>query len=1037
MLLRFNSDGLAQDVADSSAFSGSGEDARSHPLFRGVHPRIVEAVLKSFVLITDRAPPAASKDLTPAEIEFVKQSWLSRLGNTARAAYDRVAGVATEDSVTGEELGGCDDVMPTEENRRNPRIYRFLNKDCCENKFGLKFADVSILQGRTAAESGCYNPDIGDHLGKSDDGRTVLLNAQGEPLAAGGPSKTDSSAGPSIKMSAEEMTANASELSNMMISAVLGMGPDSEWSGVRSDGRLLPKTLPPLSSWQPQRGVLVLVRRDRLPGGTDPLPEAELPTSVSDLSEDMVVVPCAPPDWPLVIPVPELKGNGKDLSAVCALWPECRAFHLRGFLYLSSPQLGSMPVGLLPPPAPHAAHEGHLDVLHVKKSFAGSHSAPEKRRLPVLPYDTALNEYVFFPGVFIPDDVPSEQARGSPQAPFSALLSATVERPNILAVDTEGKLYGGPLPAVNDWVVRKGASVLSGLFVRRTARVQLRLREGVMARREGEGVGLTAETLVVSAAQHREESLTAASSKVRGVPLVSFQQLMPAHLPHVHSRLVANGGARGEQDKVATALFESRLSESLTGKGEGDTGLVKINGASGSGATAEDPSGMIQRDGERLRKLAEEMATLAREPLDRVAAEVVQVQERLGRLRASVQAMRSAAMQHPSVNSQMLANLESQRASLQSLAKTIKDIIDLEMPIEVQREVASRSSNMATEPAEGDSNIAALARAGEMPQKRAPEFLFMLTAAMAQVLRDRHIPIRAVFLELVDGNSLRVYRDPHGVLPSATGGSQQAPSGLQVIALNIASSPSEPFCVQCILIAMDHGRKAYSILRNDAAGVAASDDAIQGLISGSAFPYQRSPVVANIPVDCGRVPNAETMWPMFLFNKAIAGSVAFNASASSTCTDFKEFCRLVFAVLDPDMRPGMSNTIRAAYSKIVALQAALRKCSSDATLCPWQDVTNGATVARDTLTNMQMAFAEGRYQETEALGSRVEVPITDSERRRQLPVASMFGSMRQAILDSPIPCTNMAQELLRREQGLNARAGCSRSIPNFPLSMLG
>ena len=74
MLLQFDGEGAFMQsepgLSGGTAHDDNSRDNRDHYIFRGLPPRIVDAVLKSFALVTDCVPPAVAKSITPAEIQF-------------------------------------------------------------------------------------------------------------------------------------------------------------------------------------------------------------------------------------------------------------------------------------------------------------------------------------------------------------------------------------------------------------------------------------------------------------------------------------------------------------------------------------------------------------------------------------------------------------------------------------------------------------------------------------------------------------------------------------------------------------------------------------------------------------------------------------------------------------------------------------------------------------------------------------------------------------------------------------------------------
>ena len=972
----------------------------SERFFASIDPQIMQKVDDKFVVFKN-ITPILQTQASKQEVEMMQ--WLPALlmGYGAKKMYDKgvLGNIKAKMVGVSEEFedATCEQIQPTELNKTTPGVYRFLNKHCCVSRFGLEYADSGITQG--PADSGCYNPQTDTH--EQMNGEWGIYNKQtGEKLTKGGAvlkevPESEEQEGERI-MEDERAEADAelpTDMASIMVSASLNLDK-TDFVGVRSDGRLIHAPLPPPERWREMPGSFTLVLKNALPldKSFDVIASSSNGRWISDVE---------PIHWPLVVPVPELAGDIAALQDVLNRWPQAVAAHSRGFVYIKHAKLEPYVIENRLPKSTNPDDRMFIKGEYLRKQ-QGDKSAAKYESLQ---YTSDLIPFVFFPGVQMAKDIPSTRSAVEALCPYTSIASQLPE--DIIAFDSTGRQFKS-LPAINDWRMENGEKVLTGMFVRRNAEVVARINSKAFVK------SLTAETLLVADAQPDEDSLVASVSNVRGVPLVHEGQIRPKAIPSIHAAVQGLHLSTKRQSDVAKAMFLSRLPE--FGRSDTDSSEMYLG----------DDMDIMGKEIDQIKDIASKFKKYKDIPQTRVADEISAVRSRIQRMKKVIQSLKKTADQHPMFNKVWINSLASQKSSLETLGKDIADIIEMDLPKEIQKDVLTSETTSLLSSSTSLESLADLIRDNKsLSIPKMKEFKYMLMALLVDFI-FRTMVQTFVFTKLkLNNNELHNVQDPEE--EEVFGRAVNVPrKGIQLVSANLMKEGDAIAChMQSILFVINHERRSVAYLVNPAT-VVITHETIERFARESLNNYSVRPQSGPLPTSCKDIPQADVFWPFFnfvleIFNPDEADRVPSNPNV---CMNLQEF---VDKMINLSQNDAVNNSIRNAYSQIHTMQEKMARCRTN----PTNEDCRNSTWSLEALQKAQKEFAKGDYLTVYQMCSQIQ-----HENVRKKDMTKFHQEILLIAHTSALPSPQLTTSIKRRVDGLCMRQGCVKTGPAHALSVL-
>ncbi len=1022
----------------------------SDPFFKDVDPRVMELIDDQFVVFKNVTPPIPDK-VTPAEAQTVMQQQ-QQLPQFLKRAAPGFFGASKE-----METEECEEEL-TESNKQRPEVYRFLNEACCTRRFNFEYVHPGKFGGRSAADSGCYNPATEDFLENGPQGSGIYDKATGQKLTKGvtiikgvpQTQKEETRIVEAEKQEAAEETVRAqteavggglggiTNMASIIVSAALNL-ENTPFVGVRNDGRLISgPVLPQPHEWKQVKGMFTLVLKTALPldsdysydnlGALHGRSQQELGVWIASVS---------PIAWPLIVPVPELAGEPQLLREILQTWPNAIAAHTDGFIYLKHSRMPDDTLSFNVKLLPKSADSGKK--MFIKREHMKSASALKEAgtadMLSLLQHSPELSKFVFFPGVQMTDTFPFVKSEVEALCPYTT-LAESVDTSKYIAFDSKGRQFK-TLPSINDWPVPYGEKVLTGLFVLRSANVVARINEKKVVN------AITAETILVSEAQPGADSLIAGVSTIRGVPIVHSDQLKPKSMASIHAVIHALNLSTKTQPDVAQAMFLSNLPEFSKegGGGSANAGIDVVVG---------DEMDIMSKEMDTLKDIASKFKKYTSVPQKRLESEIKAVRGRVQRMQKVIQALTKTAKDHPMFSKVWINGLASQGSEIEKLREDIANIIELDLPQPIQSSVVlancleidgssgggggGGSGGISGGGTETLSDLISKTDAGGnasgpggLNLEKIKEFRHILMALLVEyIYKDKMQKFNFAQFKL-NGSELINIVDPEeeNVFRTGMKASGVPRRGIQIVSANILKEGNAAAChLQAILFVINHENKSVAYLLNPAV-VTVPHTTIDTFVQKS-LQYVVRPQMGAVPRSCRTIAQADVFWPFLglvleIFNPDEAARL--NAS-SNACMLLQKF---VDEMLEISRRPGVDNSIRTAFVQIHTMQEKFTQCMS----APSSEQCRRFTWNLATLQKAQKEYAKGDYLTVYQMCSQVQHTNVSKQ-----DVVDFFREVEQIANTSVVKSEAFTQTVCRRSRALAERNGVVKFEPAYALSVL-
>lgn len=884
--------------------------------------------------------------------------------------------VSDDDAYVGarDEISTCNRI-----DENDPATYRFLSMQCCTRTHGLKYARPSLT--RAWEDSGCYHPQF-DSL--QDDGifRDGIKLTKGkqipEPVILQGNLVDQTSP---IDDLFDGAVLKPAAMASVALS-LIEIKNSGRFSGVRSDGRLITTPIPPPEQWVKTKGLYTLIRRSDLQIEADGYDQLQSATRRYSIINGV-----SAPDWPLVIPVPEFKNEIGALQSIAEGWKDVIAFHTDGFLYLKHAQT---PGGFNPHKLPSSGNPDQrlfVDAEYIRKGADGPETAP-------LAYSPELIQFVFFPGVQVPDTIPSQTSPVEAVCPYTTLAGSL--DPRYMAFDSKGRMFT-TLPSVNEFMVEDGSSLLTGLFVRRDATVTIR------STNTNSVLVMTAKGLIIQEAAGPVEGIAQTIASVRGIPLTTSTMITPSALPSIHAAIQKMGiqtviGGRPNQSGLAKALFYSRLTDFA--RSTEDTTPILMGDESGLG--------VLKRDMDRIVSVSRDFKRISEIPKERLVAEIDQVRAKIKRLRMVLKSLVTAAGKEKLFSTAWINSIRSQQGALESLSKELADIIELDMPPEVQSTIISGEGVPEWDKPDLSKSIVDLLRESQtLSTEKSKEFIFLITALyvdyMTNIEGHTFVPVQM----RVEGGELILIRNNYDAF-------RQRNSGKTLVSVNVLRENGSCDC-QAILMCINHTPQARSVafVANPAA-VMVPPEYVDTLIRDKMPGYVLRSRAGPMPTNCSVTQNANVLWPLAVFDREVRNpqqvDQLYMGAGDLQCKILENFAE------ELSHRSEAEGRIRMADTQIRALQDLIRSCYDDPTHDP-VCLAKKDKINPEELENVRESFAIGLYDVVIRKMQSLSMDVSKNDAH------SMILKMQQSVHKAPMPSHKMLETLARRERSLRLRKG--------------
>lgn len=800
--------------------------------------------------------PSASFDVTPTTIvddnehfDVAKErGLLSKIGDVARKVGEITGNV--KDVVLGDR--GADHVCPDVAiDPQNPETYRSLDKACCAKRHGLEYEGPTLR--RSAKDSGCYHP-VFDRVEPDGIYRgTTKLTRGGVDV----PANVATPSGP--------IASGGSLTLQGMASVGLSLLTNESFSGVRSDGRLIPAPMPSFKKWIRAPKLMCLVRKQSVEI------EKDLPSLASTIYSYSVIEDVHPFDWPLVIPYPDLEDRITELQYLAESRSDVFAFHESGFLFVMSNVNPSFLFN------PDVFPKGSGKKLFIRTEFLGGKST---HAIKPLNFVRPMSQFCFFPATFVDAAVPSKKMPVHVAPPYTTAVAQVAQTPNVVAFDTRGRMFT-VLPAINEWKVEAGSPVYSGLFVRRDTLLFTRADNEMISTLYPTDIMVGTPETGLARVQH-----------VRCTPCLNYEMFGIEFMPLVQKSFRRLGLDSASQPNVAMALYAAR-DGAVVSETPNDDDVLRVG--NGTEHLMEGLKGEL----DKIKSITANMEKLSQVPVEKISGEIASVRNKLQRIKDYIKAF-STAEENNIMRNAWRKKLASQRSALEELSKEVLALVD-DLPEPVQDSLSGLDAD--------NPILAGLGDTGAPAADKTREFAFMFPAVFISSLKRLGVPISHLSIRN-DQRLAIMHRNPEIIFGSAAD---------KIVVANIIRDGGA--CdMQGILFYVSHARRAVSFAITS--HVVVSRESVDELVRRVLPGYLIQPAPLEIPKSCRSVRSADVAWPLFVFNAGIRFPGTQIPEENLTNSLFSQFVNLTISQITE-----LQQIIRLANSQIHVVHETIYRCN--------------------------------------------------------------------------------------------------------------
>lgn len=786
---------------------------------------------------------------------------------------------------------------------------------------------------------------------------------------------------PAVTLTRGDLSAEA------VASVLISMTSVPNIVALRSDRRLISAPLPDIKTWSRIPGILTFFKRT---SSSDMQRLSEMfPTLASARVAYYAVEDSLPFEWPLVVPVPELADNVPELQKIAESRPDVWAFHSKGYLYLN---VAATRQGVTPEQIPRAPRGGTLFIRSTVLRLQSTVTDGPRVAFNPLPAIGHMANFCFFPSVFVDDGVPHTKSTASlsNMPPYTASAEEASRRACV-AFDTKGRFYSS-LPSLNEWRAEEGATVLQGLFVARNTVLTARVADRVHT--------LLTQNLAAGESDAAVQSVT----PLVCVPILSLAQISIPNLAPIF-RAFRELRLPSTQEGLALALFYSRAVAGTALPGSDATSLESLMpeetlrlGAAGSGPMGVMLSA-LKKDLDAVRHASETIATMAKVPTEKLAAEFTSVRGRVQRMREIIATFKDAP--DDVMKNHWRAALASQRLEIEALAAEVAAVAD-DLPHAVQSSILGRHGGLG----DGllprvEDTVSLMMMRPEMSVEKSKEFSYMAAAVYVySVIRTLFQTVRSTTLKhdragIVAVQSRAVENAFH------VDGSEDS---VAVVA-NVQRSDAE-FDMQCVIFTIFPKARAVSFAVTGHA-LAISRSTLDSFVRRVLPNYFIQPTPISPPAQTiAGIPGGRLLWPLFVHCIGLATPATVIPEASLSRPQFEKWVAQIQASSE---QMALQSSIRAAHSQIHVAQQLQARCKNSPEAQECTDPKTGAfsrLIQDSTLAQARALFAVGLYDEVVTLLSRARSTATN--------VVPLLPQIATAAASAPLQSRLFGQRLVQR-----------------------